>query len=56
MVCNMMSCGEVCRCRKSSRTIYIKLFKSGWGCKLWETFICLVFTLLFYFIFIKNMY
>ena len=54
MVCNMKSCGEVCGCRKNSRTIHIKLFKSGWGCKLWKTFICPVFTLLFYFIFIKT--
>lgn len=54
MMCNMKSCGEVCGCRKNSRTIHIKLFKSGWGCKLWETFFGPVFTLLFYFIFIKT--
>ena len=54
VMCNMKSCGEVCGCRKHSRTIHIKLFKSGWGCKLWETFFGPVFTLLFYFIFIKT--
>lgn len=49
-----MSCGEVCRRRKNSRTIYTKLFKSGWGCKLWGNLHFSVSTLLFYFIFTKT--